>query len=360
MKQRKWHLTLTSFLFLVVLFLPSQAYADASKTPEDVLEDFNVSVKLAYEGIYQSPVEECFIDPKLYEQLDARNKYLASQQSQFNIVSLQNDWNIVEFQSFGDDKLKLMIQRNIEQKLNRSGHGEIVFEANSKEGYLLQKLDGKWKIVEVVDGTFGENPRLKSFENNMSINDIEIAKNEEIIENLAGIDYLNAESNITTDEMLSFSVVDSPILMRYAYAKINAANYALDWGGSNRNPNYSDYSYSGGDCANFTSQCLEAGGLPRSSSWYPDSYQWINVNGQRDSLINTGRAKGFYQAFPQYPSGKDLVGTVLHYTNGNQWYHAVIITTDFGNNNVRVTGHTNDVINGPVMPLANIRSFQVL
>jgi len=43
-----------------------------------------------------------------------------------------------------------------------------------------------------------------------------------------------------------------------------AAAYANDWCGFNRNPVYNDYTGQGGDCANFVSQCLKAGGLDLS------------------------------------------------------------------------------------------------
>lgn len=185
---------------------------------------------------------------------------------------------------------------------------------------------------------------------------------EQISLDASGIDYAKALADRKQATNLAVEKPSEKISERaayIAYLKKNAANYALKWGGSNRNPQYADYSSSGGDCANFTSQCLRAGGLPDTNSWYPSSYQWINVDGQRDSLINTGRAEGYYQKYPTYPAGVDLVGTVLHYTNGSSWFHATIITQDNGNNNVKVTGHTSDVINGPAYPISKTRSFRV-
>jgi hypothetical protein len=54
-----------------------------------------------------------------------------------------------------------------------------------------------------------------------------------------------------------------------------AVNYAEVWW-DDRNPNYHDYSSSGGDCANFVSQCLIAGGLELSVC---DSCTWIDDKG---------------------------------------------------------------------------------
>ena len=145
----------------------------------------------------------------------------------------------------------------------------------------------------------------------------------------------------------------------YAYAKANACAYAIKWA-KGRNPAFPSYDR---DCANFTSQCLNAGGMTYTSSWAPGTYQFVNVNGQRDMLINTGRAVGYYQAIPQYPSGKDASGTVFHITDGSQWYHAMIITQDLGGgySGLRASGHTADQLNVPMWAsISQIRTFRVV
>ena len=45
------------------------------------------------------------------------------------------------------------------------------------------------------------------------------------------------------------------------------------------NHSYHNYANEGGDCANFVSQCLYAGGMPRTDDWFPQSVNWINVMG---------------------------------------------------------------------------------
>ena len=56
-----------------------------------------------------------------------------------------------------------------------------------------------------------------------------------------------------------------------AYNASNAVSYA-DTYWSNYNPNYSNYNSIGGDCANFVSQCLVAGGMQMTDGWYWYSY----------------------------------------------------------------------------------------
>src|SRR5262245_44617292 len=60
------------------------------------------------------------------------------------------------------------------------------------------------------------------------------------------------------------------------YNRIAAVNYAQKWALS-RNPQFPNYSAAaggGGDCSNFISQCLNAGGWPMIDGWNRDKYAW--------------------------------------------------------------------------------------
>ena len=54
------------------------------------------------------------------------------------------------------------------------------------------------------------------------------------------------------------------------------------------NHRYYDYSHVGGDCCNFVSQCLSAGGMPHTDTWYPGSVAWINVPATRKHFSKYG------------------------------------------------------------------------
>ena len=56
------------------------------------------------------------------------------------------------------------------------------------------------------------------------------------------------------------------------YDRIAARDYAYEWWGpndSNYNPAYSNWNNDGGDCANFVSQCIKAGGANSSQTERP-------------------------------------------------------------------------------------------
>ena len=57
------------------------------------------------------------------------------------------------------------------------------------------------------------------------------------------------------------------------FIRVKAVEYALKWALS-RNENYYDFTYLGGDCTNFISQCLHAGGFKMNyniNGWYFNS-----------------------------------------------------------------------------------------
>ncbi len=63
--------------------------------------------------------------------------------------------------------------------------------------------------------------------------------------------------------------------MLYSYDRLNAVNYARKWA-LKRNPKYTNFDEMGGDCTNFCSQVLHAGGCPMNYDKYGWYYENIN------------------------------------------------------------------------------------
>ena len=117
------------------------------------------------------------------------------------------------------------------------------------------------------------------------------------------------------------------------YSPSKAIAYAQQWAHS-RNPNYHDYSDEGGDCANFVSQCLIAGGL--SFSGCEGTYgqggtiPWVpNIE---KCLIKKGWTKYTYMPSAGIPKGSVII------FNGDQ--HTVLCVQ--GGTSPLVAGHTTD------------------
>ena len=77
------------------------------------------------------------------------------------------------------------------------------------------------------------------------------------------------------------------------YDRIAARDYAYEWWGpndSNYNPAYSNWNNDGGDCANFVSQCIKAGGVDTDGTWYKDSPVWISTSKLAKYMVDNGYA----------------------------------------------------------------------
>lgn len=121
-----------------------------------------------------------------------------------------------------------------------------------------------------------------------------------------------------------------------------AVNYAIDWGGSARNSNYTDYTPA--DCANFVSQCFKAGGYPNDGSWSAYTYAWVNNMGLRNWLIASGRGISQVESLLGYA---DIIN--YDWENDGIFDHVAIIT---GLSPICVTCHTKDALNAPYKSIA--------
>ena len=173
-------------------------------------------------------------------------------------------------------------------------------------------------------------------------------KNQELIELL--------QVNVAHREQTS----DDPLPQAAnAYDRQAAVAYAKQWV-TDRNDEWPDYSMSGGNCQNFVSQCLLAGGIPMDSGgdavwkWYGDtpnnlpqmagrSASWSGVDEFLQYAANNTGSGMVAVADADYYSGEIGDVLILGYDEENL-YHAVIITdvvTDEEGNVVDYLVHSN-------------------
>ena len=131
------------------------------------------------------------------------------------------------------------------------------------------------------------------------------------------------------------------------YSRERAVNYARQWAFL-RNPDYFDFSEIGGDCTNFTSQCLFAGigvmNFAKDIGWYYISPSnrapaWSGAEYFKRFLL-TNRGEGpFGVAVPINQLEK---GDFICLNNGNEYYHTMIVTS-IENGIPLVAAHSRDV-----------------
>ena len=252
-----------------------------------------------------------------------------------------------------DDITPITITANINENKKLEVAKAIEKKLSDLEEYIGTSSDNNfWLYVEaeVIDGELNLDTMSIMAENIdrlIPIEDILPASASE--QKLNGVAAMKAVINAPTTSISTSSTATS---RAYAdYRRIAARDYALSFVGSNvttcyahgtscgvrqdptyYNANFSYYQHN--DCANFVSQCLNAGDVWEDSVWYPTSYAWINTQGLKNHMLNT---KGYW-----YTSNfaNANAGAVL-YTSSS---HVVLITL---NDTVthKYTGHTNDRYN---------------
>ena len=133
-------------------------------------------------------------------------------------------------------------------------------------------------------------------------------------------------------EMMAASAAGS-----YTYNVSNAIAYA-DKYCINYNSAYNSYKGRGGDCANFVSQCLYAGGFKQDSEWYKHSVAWINVMKQ----IAHFKA---YGTFLNATNSNLIKGNPIYFDwNGDSTYDHATICVGRNNSGIAILdSHTKDL-----------------
>lgn len=131
------------------------------------------------------------------------------------------------------------------------------------------------------------------------------------------------------------------------YNRIAARNYArlfsCDKGISTDHPSCHNGKYEffeGNDCANFVSQCLENGGLPRDSQWYPYSSYWKTTGNSGSGLRQYITNNDLF--FKTTNVNKAFAGSIINQLNSNgtnAGHVGLIDQNDFST--VTFCAHTN-------------------
>ncbi len=167
---------------------------------------------------------------------------------------------------------------------------------------------------------------LDEFDNDVNINEYELRSYDEIYRNGAE----DAQAAVQS-MMISPAWVATKINNYNSYNRIAARDYAYKYW-SSYNPAYTSYKGNGGDCANFVSQCLHAGGIPTDTTWKADSVSWIRASAVPSYMMNKG-----YATKTSYTNA--TAGSFAYTSSGAG--HAVLVTINDGAK-IAYTAHTTD------------------
>lgn len=146
-----------------------------------------------------------------------------------------------------------------------------------------------------------------------------------------------------------FLISDNEVFSAGTYNAVLAAEYANKWWDS-FNPDWYNWESEGyGDCTNFVSQCLYAGGMPMTSGWYWNSRTNYNYSGSwtiPQELANYLRSQG-YNIIVSPSVSQVSAGDVIFYDWGadGRWDHSAICVGASGSTRY-VCAHSNAAGNG--------------
>lgn len=256
------------------------------------------------------------------------------------------------------------------------------YTSDVEHRFLLKPLEGEYFIVshseisgvyslitDAYDKYLKENKltftALTPDQINMTMEQLNAAVAERVSNEVSNVLLQRDEYNLQPEKYASSVTANNP----YDFQK--ALEYSYKWIGKNehlRNPAFTEYDIYGGNCNNFTSQCLLAGGIPMDLSgkqwkWYGEE---INNTGGRYGRSSSWAACEYFYEYCRDNDGKGLVadiegnlysgkpGDIIQYLSDGVGVHSVIISKviyDEEGNVIEylVNSNTTDKIDSPMI-----------
>lgn len=242
----------------------------------------------------------------------------------------------------------VIIRRNIIKKTK----GLKISHKSKNEGFiiLLEEINKEWFIKDIVEEEFEDKLYKTIVINDENTRDQLITDYSLLLDRvntslywkvkLSNIDSLIEQYNqFTNNRGVGFYFNKNKVVQ---YAERYALNY---------NKEYSSFDSNGGDCANFVSQCIYAGGLLRTEAWKPYTGPWVRVVEFKNYLINNNLA---YEKFYFEPNA---IGCVVQFYNPLEasWAHSGIITYYTKSGDYLYSCHSINKLNWPIADVYPIK-----
>lgn len=284
------------------------------------------------------------ISETVEEYLAARDKYIKTYESIYGAsFSLERRDYLERKTDYISDNV-VTVKYKIQEMFTSTSLGETQSGQGGVYDYIFRlekQKDGNWKIIQAYvndDFTQAIIPELTEEQPVVNRSKMAIEDKAEEIEYNYDVDRaINNLKNIYSDNYVNV-IDEEPISTRAGVnRKLNATKmreYQDKWWNS-RNPRWGDFSNIGGDCTNYVSQVLNAGGAPLDPSgnykWYyytmgNRSSSWSGVNELRNYLIGntyTGPEGSYYSGYLENLKIGDLIQ--LRRAGQNHYYHTLVL-----------------------------------
>lgn len=237
--------------------------------------------------------------------LSLKSKYMNLNKNKINTISYHIKFNGSK-QITPDD---FLIDTTLLLKFNYS-KSNITSNGRSDYLFLLKKINSTWLINNIYSKEEFNHISSKSNCNEFLTDYTNHLK--------SSIDNINSLLCSTSKFPTIYKCLDNSS-RRYnkAAASLYAQTYALDY-----NKDYLSFDGNGGDCTNFVSQVLKAGGVPTTKTWKPYTNPWVRVKELRNYLIYNKLAS------EKYVVDSTCLGCVVQFYNAERkdWTHSGIIS----------------------------------
>lgn len=269
------------------MIIPS-TYADEEQIKSVIKQYFD----LKYESLHDLKLEDF---GHLVSRRDKAQRFLQEETDKREIEIFKADINELRYLKYDYfleyDSIKIREQTETAVVTVIEGH-DVVFETspditssmrNLKHSIVLRKEDNEWMIVRD-----NYNDDLRKYLDKSGLSKNQIFKRIRIRKEKKDGKLLDEiPLNIPND------IVPKVGKWYSSYNRTSATSYAKRWA-YKRNSKFGDFSNMGGDCTNFASQVINAGGAPMDSTgnylWYYYGYNsrspsWTGVNELYDYLV---------------------------------------------------------------------------
>lgn len=148
---------------------------------------------------------------------------------------------------------------------------------------------------------------------------------------------VDVQSEKSLDTMAAKATISYDRIAARDYANKYTSDCVTGYNTAYWNPNYKWHTENGGvDCANYVSQAIYAGGIPKDSTWKPESIAWVNT-GKNNSggLTHYMVDKGYFKKSTQSTCA---AGGFMSHTDMS---HVIFIVANDGKE-LRFSSHTAD------------------
>ena len=272
---------------------------------QDIIVDFVV----LYEAVESNEKLEKFIGEKLkyFDERDSLIIKMALQEQvllleefpELQKINIKRDFTVVSCED--KDGVK-RINVDVLEEWNYIDCLSVKSAERKHLEFMFYKQNQKWRLRSVdglVDSMFIEELKNRNIDLLDALDlQSKLQFNTQIIKENIGV-FKEAVKSSSRYEKKGAQLILNNVLAASTYNRDAAVSYALQYALS-YNPNYPNFGNLGGDCTNFVSQCLRAGGITMhygatfsTNSWYlrsgnDYSSAWTTANILKDYLYMAG------------------------------------------------------------------------